>query len=226
MSNSHTATRVAGAWLAIASVLLAFTLIGHGPIHPHLDQQMRIIAEDSTRWIVVHWAAAASLSLFAAVGLIVLSAGSRLTENGWTLSAWAVLSIGALWTMTTAVAEATVVANSAAAGDVARFQAWWAFSEAKANGFMFLCLSVAVIAVNEARTADAVTPTWASLLGAAAGTAAFVAWPLAMWFGIAIGSLFWVGSSLLVSLWTFWFGLALARAEFTVRTVHSARSSA
>lgn len=147
----------------------------------------------------------------------MLTAGSRLTERWWTLSAWAVVPVGALWTMTTAVAEATTVA-AAAAHDTARFMAWWAFAEGKANGFMFLCLAVAVIAGNEALSRQQVTPTWASLVGVVAGLGAFVGWPLGMWFGIGLGSLAWVVSSFVMGLWTLWFGLGLARAKTSVST--------
>lgn len=226
MSHTDMGARAAGAWLAIASVLLGLVLIGHGPIHPDLVQQMQVIANGVTLWVVVHWAAAAALSLFVVASLIVLTAGSRLTEHWWTLSAWAVVPVGALWTMTTAVAEATTVADAAAANDMVRFAAWWAFAEGKANGFMFLCLAVAVIAGNEALSRQQVTPTWASLVGVVAGFAAFAGWPLGMWFGIWLGSLVWAASSFVMALWTLWFGLGLARAEISVSTARSARSSA
>ncbi|MER8382921.1 MULTISPECIES: hypothetical protein [unclassified Mesorhizobium] len=225
MSRTDTGMRVAGAWLAIASVLLGFVLVGHGPIHPDLALQMHIIANNVTLWVVVHWAAAAALSLFVVASLIVLTAGSRLTEHWWTLSAWAVVPVGALWTMTTAVAEATTVADAAAANDMARFTAWWAFAEGKANGFMFLCLAVVVIAGNEALSRQQITPTWASLVGVVAGLAAFAGWPLGMWFGIWLGSLVWVASSFVMALWTLWFGLGLARTEISVSTARSSRSS-
>lgn len=127
------------------------------------------------------------------------------------MSAWGVLTIGALWTMTTAVAEATVVSAAAAAGDTATFEAWWAFSEGKATGFMFLALAVAVIAGNEAQTALRATPAWASYIAVVAGIGAFLGWPLGMWFGITLGSFIWVVASLVMSLWTLWFGLGLAK---------------
>jgi hypothetical protein len=138
MSHTETGMHVAGAWLAIASAVLALAIIVHGPIHPDLSHQMNVIAEGSTRWAIAHWAAAAALSLFAVTGLIVLAAGSRLTEDWWTMSAWGVLPVGALWTMTTAVAEATAVADAAVAGNTAMFEAWWAFSEGKATGFALM----------------------------------------------------------------------------------------
>lgn len=225
MSRTNTGMRVAGAWLAIASALLGFVLVGHGPIHPDLAKQMQTIANNVTLWVVVHWAAAAALSLFVVSSLIVLTAGCRLTERWWTLSAWAVVPVGALWTMTTAVAEATTVANAAAANDMTRFTAWWAFAEGKAIGFMFLCLAIAVIAGNEALSRQQEMPSWASLVGVVAGLAAFAGWPLGMWFGIWLGSLVWVASSFVMALWMLWFGLVLARAEISVSTARSARSS-
>jgi hypothetical protein len=61
-------------------------LVGHGPISPDLDEQMLRIAGRVTRWTVVHWIAAAGLSLYAATGLIVLTAPSRLGGSaGWAM---------------------------------------------------------------------------------------------------------------------------------------------
>lgn len=210
MAHTEEGTRATGVWLAIASPLLAAALVGHGPIHPDMSQQMGVVADSPVRWAIVHWASAASLSLFALTGLIVLAARSRLTAAWWTISAWGVLTVGALWTMTTAVAEATVVATAAAAGDTATFEAWWAFSEGKATGFMFLALAVAVIAGNEAQTAHRATPAWASYIAIVAGIGAFLGWALGMWFGITLGSFIWLVASLVMSLWTLWFGLRLA----------------
>jgi hypothetical protein len=166
MAHREGATRVAGVWLAIASLLLAGALVGHGPIHPDMSQQMEVIADGPVRWAIIHWASAASLSLFALTGLIVLTATSRLT-----------------------------------------------FSEGKATGIMFLALAVAVIAGNEAQTAHRATPAWASCIAVVAGIGAFLGWPLGMWFGITLGSFIWVVASLVMSLWTLWFGLGLARGR-------------
>jgi hypothetical protein len=213
MLERDTQIRTAGAWMAIASALFAGVLIGHGPIDPDLSRQMEAIANSSVRWAIVHWAAAAALSLFAVAGLIVLTARSRLTQEWWTLSAWGVVTIGALWTVTTAVAEATVVAGAAAAGDAEQFEAWLAFSEGKANGFMFLALAVAFIAGNEGKSADPATPAWAAWIAVLAGTASFVAWPLGMWFGVRLGNILWVVSSLVMSLWILWFGFSLVRSK-------------
>jgi hypothetical protein len=218
MAHTEGGTRAAGVWLAVASPLLAAALIGHGPIHPEMSQQMGVIADGPIRWEIVHWASAASLSLFALTGLIVLAARSRLTEAWWTMSAWGVLTVGALWTMTTAVAEATVVSTAAAAGDRATFEAWWAFSEGKATGFMFVALAVAVIAGKEAQAAHRATPAWASYVAVVAGIGTFLGWPLSMWFGVIIGSVIWVVTALVMSLWTFWFGVGLALTAASQRS--------
>ena len=95
---------------------------------------MQVVADSSTRWAISHWASAAGLSLFAVTGLIVLAARSRLTEAWWTMSAWAVLAVGALWTMTTAVAEATVVADAAASGNVATLRGLVGIFRRKSHG--------------------------------------------------------------------------------------------
>lgn len=211
MSYTETRMRVAGAWLAIASLLLAVALAFHGPPAADMGEQLKIIAERANRWAAVHWIASAALSLFAEAGLLVLASGSRLTEDWWTTSAWAVLPVGALWTMTTAVAEATAVTDAAVSGNSAMFEAWWAFSEGKANGFAVLALAVVPIARNEARASDGVVPAWASWVGVVVAVVSFLGWAVWSWLGVGIGSLIWVVSSLIMCLWLQWFGVALMR---------------
>ena len=213
MSQTETRMRVAGGWLAAGALLLAGVLVFHGPPAAEMADQMKFIAEGATRWAMVHWVAAAALSLFAVAGLVVLAAESRLTEDWWTTSAWAVLPVGALWTMTTAVAEATALAGAAVSGNTAMFEAWLTFSEGKANGFAFLALAIALIACNEARTSDRATPVWASWIGAVVAVVSFLGWALLSWFGIGVASLVWVASSLVMCLWLLWFGVALMRAS-------------
>jgi hypothetical protein len=213
MNHTSKTIRIAGSWLAIASLLMVVTFIFHGPIaHEHSDQ-MNSIATGVIRWTAVHWVAAVALSLFAVSGLLVLSAGSRLTKGWWTTTAWAVLPVGALWTMITAVTEATVIANAAISGNIETFDAWSAFSEGMATGFTFVALAVAVIAANEVQSFERVVPVWSAWIGMLAGIASFGGWALGMWIGIDLGNLVWVVSSLLMSLWTFWFGAALMRSE-------------
>jgi hypothetical protein len=211
MSHADTDLRVAGSWLAIASLLLAGALATHGPLAHDLSEQMKVIATGPTRWSVVHWVAAMALSLFVVASLIVLTARSRLTTDWWTMSAWAILPVGALWTLTTAVAENSVIAHAAKANDTAMFEAWWAFAEAKGAGFTFVALALAVIAANESRSPQRVTPVWASSIAAIAGVASFVGWAVGIWLGIRIGNLLWVVSSFVMCLWTLWFGVALMR---------------
>lgn len=205
--------RVGGAWLAIASMLMIGVLGVHGPIHPDLEIQMTRVAESTVRWAVIHWMAAASLSFWAVAGLLVLTSRSRLINSPWTLSAWAVVTVGALWTMTTAVAETTVVANAAASGSHEMFMAWWAFAEGKANGFAFLALAVAVIAGHEARASAGATPAWSAWAAVVAGVASFAGWVLGMWFDVALGNLLWLVASLVMSAWTLWFGVGLMRTH-------------
>lgn len=213
MTRSDTTVRTIGAWLALAAIVLAVALVFHGPISPDRGVQMERIADGSLRWAVVHWAAAAALSFFAIASLIALTAGSRLTQEWWTLSAWALLPVGALWTASTAVAEATTIFHAAVAGDRAVFDAWWMFAEGKANGFAAMALAFTVIAVNEARTESGATPFWASSIAAVAGVASFSGWVLGMWLGLAFGAPIWVVGSIVMCLWLVWFGLSLARVQ-------------
>jgi hypothetical protein len=212
MTRTNIAVRAGGAWLAGASALMIAGIALHGPIAPDLSDQMIRIASRPTTWAVSHWIAAAGLSAHAVAGLIVLTSGSRLTQGWGTLTAWAVLPIAALWTMTTAVAEATVVTNAAVSGNTEVFESWWSFAEGKATGFSFLALAVAVIAGNEARSPAAATPAWSAWAAMAAGIASFIGWALSMWFGFGQASLVWLASSILMSVWTTWFGVAVARS--------------
>lgn len=209
MPHPHRAVQVGGAWFAIASVLMIAALGLHGPIAPDLQDQMTRIADAAGRWSVAHWIAAASLSLYAVSGLIMLTSGSGLTERGETLTAWAVICVAPLWTMTTAIAESTVVTQAAVSGNYETFAAWWGFAEGKANGFAFVALAVAAIAGTDARAPARVTPAWSAWIAVVAGLASFTGWALGMWLGVAMGSHLWVGSSILMSLWTAWFGVTL-----------------
>ena len=172
---------------------------------------MAIVAGGSAQWMAVHWIFAAALSLFVVTGLVVLSGGTRLTDRWWTMAAWAVVVVGALWTTATAVAEATVITQAAVAGDVATIEAWEVFAEALAMGVAFLALAVVAIAGNEARTVNAATPTWASWIAVLAGIVSFVGFVADMGLGIALGGVVWVVASIVLGLWTLWFGVALLR---------------
>lgn len=218
MTHTKKTIQVAGRWLAAASLLMVITFIFHGPIAANPFDQLDSIAEGFIRWTTVHWIAAVALSLFIVTGLLVLTARSRLTEGWWTMTAWAVLPIGALWTLITAVAEATAVANAAVSGSREIFQAWWAFSEGMASGFTFVALAIAIIAGNEIWSSERVVPMWSAWIAMIAGLASFAGWAIGMWFGIGFGNLIWLVSSLLMTLWTLWFGVALTQSQANVVT--------
>lgn len=215
MIHTNRSVRVGGTCLAIASFLMIVALGFHGPIDPDLNAQMTRVADAGIRWSVVHWIAAAALSLYAVAGLIVLNSRSRLNDGLWTTGAWAVVAVGALCTMVTAVAEATVVTNAALSGSHEVFRAWWAFSEGMANGFAFLALAVAVIAGSEARAPAGATPTWSAWTAVVAGVASFAGWVLGIWFGVGLGNLLWLVASLVMSAWTLGFAVVLMRVQPT-----------
>lgn len=212
MPQTDAYVRAAGIWLGVGAVLLAAVLAFHGPLAPDLESQMRAIAGEPARWAVVHWAAAGALSLLAVGSLLVLASRSRLAETWWTASAWAVLAVGALWTVTTAVAEATSVADAAASGNASAFAAWWAYSEGNGHGFAFVALAVALIAGNEARTPGAAMPRAVAWVGVVVGVGSFLGWALSSWFGVGAASLLWVAASLVMCLWLLWFAVTLPRA--------------
>lgn len=219
MTNNQTALRAAGVWLATAGVLLVLTLVFHGPLHPDLEVQMTRIAESASRWAVVHWTAAVSLSCFAVASVLVLVSDSRLTSTGTLISAWAVVLVGALWTLTTAVTEVTVIADLAASGDFQQFKAWWSFAEGNGNGFSALAVAVALIAWNETKVPQRLVPKWSAAVGAAAGLASFAGWALGVWFDIGPANLVWVLASGIMCVWLTWFGIAVARTGDSGRSV-------
>jgi hypothetical protein len=98
-------------------------LTTHGPIAVEASDQMVRISHRAHAWALAHWLAAAALSLYAVAGLIVLSSRSYLTAAPATLSAWAVIIIGGLWTLNTAVVEATAVTDAAVSGNSEMFAA-------------------------------------------------------------------------------------------------------
>ena len=212
MRHTDGSIRVGGTWFAVASFLMIVVLVLHGPISPNLSEQMSKVSDGVMRWSVAHWIAAAGLSLHAVAGLVILTSQSRLTNGWWTTTAWAVVPIAALWTLTTAVAEATVVSDAARSGNREVFAAWWAFAEGKANGFSFLALAVALIAGNEAQSGERATSAWSAWTAMVAGVVSFTGWALGMWFGVGLGSVIWVISSILMSAWGVWFGVALTRS--------------
>jgi hypothetical protein len=174
---------------------------------------MKKIADGAMMWSVVHRMSAAALSLYAVTGLIMLPFASRLVAGWWTMTAWALLTVSALWTMTTAVVEATVITNAAVAGARETFEAWWAFAEGKASGIAFFALAVAAISGNEAQSSDRAVPAWSAGFAMVAGVAAFAGWALGRWFGVEFGNVLWVASIALMSVWTLWFGFALMRSR-------------
>lgn len=211
MPGTNDRVRAGGIWLATASSLMIAGLLLHGPIAPDLSELMARIASHPARWAVAHWVTVGGLSLLTVTGLIILASGSGVTEGFWRITAWAVVPVASLWILTTAIAEATVITNVAVAGNAEMFEAWWAFAEGKANGVTLLALAVAVIAANDARDPQGVTPAWAAWTGALAGVASFSGWALGMWLNLRPGSFIWLVSTILMTAWTLWFGLALAR---------------
>lgn len=226
MERRGAATRAAGAWLAVGSLLFVASLVLHPPPPPDSGEFMAVIAGGATQWVLAHWIAALALTVFAITGLLVLTTESRLSRDWWTMSAWAVLVVGALWVTTTAVAEATVITEAAVAGDTATFEAWQRFAEGKAVGFGFLAIAIAVIAGDEARSTHSVTPPWAAWIGAVAGIVAFVGFVvLGLLLGIAVGGPIWLVSTIVMSLWTLWFGVAMMKSADSQDQLAEGRSS-
>ena len=121
--------------------------------------------------------------------------------------------VGALWTLTTAVTEVTVIADLAASRDLAQFEAWWSFAEGHGNGFSMLAVAVAVIAWNEYRDPHRLLPKWSAGVGAGAGLASFAGWALGVWLDVGPANLLWLLASGVMCVWLAWFGTVLARTS-------------
>lgn len=212
-SSVDTRIRVGGAWLAIGAIAFIVSLLLHAQPSPDPNEFMANIAAAPTQWMVAHWLAAISASLFVIAGLIILTTTSRLTHNWWTVTAWAVVIVGSLWIVSTALIEATVVTTAAVEGDTATFVEWQLFGQALASAFVAVAPALALVAFNEARNGPETTPVWASWIGAAAGVVAGVAFVLVLGVGIAVAGLIWITSTIVMSLWVLWFGVALARSD-------------
>lgn len=213
VSRRHRSVRLSGGLLAVGSFLLVVGLGLHPTPAPDVSGQIALISENVSRWMAVHWIIAAGVSVLAVAGLIILSARSRLTQAWWTETAWAVLVVAALWMMLNAVAEGTALAQTAVAGNPSQFEAWEAFAIGMAMAIPVFALAIAIIAGNEARVDDGAMPTWAAWIGAAVAVAAAGAGLL--WFTLAIrlAGFVWAISTLLMSVWTLWFGVELMRSQ-------------
>jgi hypothetical protein len=198
----------AGLWLGAGASVLVAALVFHGPPDADPAVQMQHIAGAHLRWALVHWGAAAALFLISGAGFLNLIDHSAGRSSATLRSAWLVLALGALMTVSTAVSEASVVSAAAHAGDTAAFVSWWAFSGGMANGFFALAIASAVIASAEAQSDVSIMPRWSSVGGAIFGLLSAVGWSLGEQFGFEIGGPIWLISTVLMCIWLAWFGFA------------------
>jgi hypothetical protein len=173
---------------------------------------MQTIAGGHVRWALVHWGAAAALFLISGAGFLNLIEVDSSRSSAPVRSAWLVLALGALMTVSTAVSEASVVSVAAHSGDRATFVSWWAFSSGMANGFFALALAGAFIAAAEARRDMSIMPRWSSAGGTIFGLLSALGWSLGEQLGFEIGGPIWLVSTLLMCIWLAWFGFAAVAA--------------
>lgn len=216
-NDPTSAARTAGLWVATAALLLTVSLAMHPPPPAESAAFMDLIAAEGTTWQAVHWLAAAALASFVVAGLIALSAPD-LARSGVTKSAWGVLTVGALSTMFTAIAEATAVSHVAASGNLETFAAWESFAAAAALGFAFLGLAVAVLGAAEARHRAGALPEWAAWVAVPLGVGGFTGWMLGPVAGYSFGGPVWLVSSLAMGIWLVAYGIGVVR--FTTKTAH------
>ena len=206
--KSRSNNEIAGLWLGTGACLLIIALVFHGPPDTDLSVQMHHVAEGHARWALVHWTAAVALFLISGAGFLKLADQSNGEITSGLRSAWLVVALGALLTVSTAVSEASVVSVAADMGNETTFRTWWAFSGGMANGFFALALASAFIALAEARSEASRMPVWSSGAGAVFGLLSAVGWSLGEQLGIEIGGPIWLVSTLLMCVWLAWFGFA------------------
>jgi hypothetical protein len=207
----QTNNEIGGLWLGTGASLLIVALVFHGPPDPDLSVQMQYIAEGHTRWALVHWTAAVALFLLSGAGFLNLTDQNAGGSSTGLRSAWLVLALGALLTVSTAISEAAVVSVAANAGDKAAFNSWWAFGGGMGNGFFALAIATACIALAESRSDASRMPVWSCSAGTVFGILSAVGWSLGEHFGIGIGGPIWLISTLLMCAWLAWFGFAARR---------------
>ena len=210
MMNNGSAHTSVGAWLAAAALLLIAALALHPPPPAGAPAFMDLIADEGATWVVAHWIAAGALAAFVVTGLLALTAPA--SANKVPRSAWAILSVGALATMVTAVSEATAVSHVAAEGDLATFMAWERFAAGMSMGFVLMGLAFAGIAWQQARAQTPSVPRWSARVAALAGAVSSLAWVLVVAADVGPAGPVWLVSAVLVSLWLAWYGFSLMRA--------------
>ena len=209
-SQSNNGT--AGLWLGAGASLLIIALVFHGPPDPDLSVQMHHVAEGHTRWALVHWTAAVALFLISGSGFLNLIDQNTGGSSTGLRSAWLVLALGALLTVSTAVSEAAVVSAAANAGDMAAFALLVGIFGRHGEWFL------------RPRTRNVRSLRWLKRAampagcphGPCRGSAIFgvlsaVGWSLGEHFGIGIGGPIWLISTLLMCVWLAWFGFAALR---------------
>jgi hypothetical protein len=201
--------RTGGLWLAAGAALLSAALVFHGPPDADLSVQMEHVSEGRVRWALVHWTAAVALFLMSGGALLNLVMDTSVRRSPILGSAWTVMALGAIATLSTAVSEASVLAAAAETGDTAAFFAWGAFAGGMGNGFWALALATALIAFSDARADDARLPRWASIAGTAFGVLSATGWTLGEQLGIGIGGPIWLISSLAMCVWLVWYGVSI-----------------
>jgi hypothetical protein len=203
----------AGLFLAGTNILLLTAISWHAVVHPAVgatnEFTMQLIQRQPTVWFVLHMYFALAAALFAAAGLVILGAGTRLTATASGLVGWSTLTVinGLLSILT--VIEATAQGNAAVAGDVNAFALW--FSISRGFEILFILFPAAFFAITlcELRAPAPFMPRWASGLALLGAILMIVAVIGASGLRIVVLGPLW-GATALPMIWFIWLGLRLA----------------
>ena len=218
-----------GLFVAGANTLLLSAISWHAVVHPSVgatnEFTMQLIQRQATTWFVLHMYFALTAALFAAAGLAIIGAWTRLTANALGLVGWSILTVINVLLAILAIIEATAQGDAAVAGDLNAFALWFSISRGFEIVFILFSTAFLTTAVDEFRASVPLTPRWAS--GVAMVGAALVIIAVIGASGLRIVALgpLWSAAALPL-IWFIWLGLRLASASGQRQTEPLARLAA
>ena len=203
----------AGLFLAGTNMLLLTAISWHAVVHPAVgatnEFTMQLIQRQATVWFVMHTYFALAASLFAAAGLVILGAGTRLTATFPGLAGWSILTVINVLLSMLAVIEAPAQGNAPVVGDLNAFSVWFSVSRAFEILFILFPTAFFAITLSELQSPSPFMPRWASSIALVGAVLMIVAAIGASGLRIvALGPL--CGTAVLPMIWFIWLGFRLA----------------
>lgn len=208
--DTGTGLRAAGIWIAIGALCFVVGLGIHGAQEETTAAQMAAIADSGT-WTLSHWLIGGGMMALAAGAVTMLASGSKWTDGTMSTMAWGAVALFAIPMALGMALEATVVSEAAVAGSTPQYEMWSTVVVAMINALALVLVGLLVVAWDQFRADDPVTPKWASGIAAVLYLVAFVAFAGSTWFDIAAMMPVAIIGSAIAGLWLLWLGLGMAR---------------